>query len=140
MNRLNKESHIVEELNGVRCSIVEKNATPARAEFLKKILEANGLTVLIAQVPPPKPIPPKPIPAGIQKPTEAKEPVLSVSEGPPPPPPGPAPDLYNVGVTLIAFHAMLAIYERTLKTADGKYCTIAHWNQESEKEGWYWKR
>ncbi len=125
MNRLNKEGHVVEEINGVRCSIVEKNATPERVEFLKKLLEANGYTVMIAQVAAPKPPPPKPVPAG--------------EVAPPPPAPLPAPDLWNIGVTDILFHAMLAVYERVLKTPEGKLCTISYFNQEPEKENWYWK-
>jgi hypothetical protein len=42
---LNKGKHIVEEIDGVRCSVVEKGVSPERAEFLKKILELNGYTV-----------------------------------------------------------------------------------------------
>ena len=34
-----KSKHIVEEIDGVRCTIVEKGAEPARVEFLKKLLE-----------------------------------------------------------------------------------------------------
>jgi hypothetical protein len=42
---LNKGKHIVEEFDGIRCSIVEKGVSPERAEFLKKLLEMNGYTV-----------------------------------------------------------------------------------------------
>lgn len=45
---LNKGKHLVEEIDGVRCSIVEKGVSPERAEFLKKLLELNGYTVNIA--------------------------------------------------------------------------------------------
>lgn len=38
--------HTVEEIQGTRCSIVEKKLTPDRASFLKRILEANGYVVL----------------------------------------------------------------------------------------------
>lgn len=38
--------HIVEEINGTRCTIVEKLATPERCEFLKNLLEFNGFTVI----------------------------------------------------------------------------------------------
>lgn len=124
MNRLNKEAHVVEELNGVRCSIIEKNCTPARAAFLKILFEANGLEVVIAQVPAPKPPPPKPAPTG-----DTTSTTTSVA----------APDLWNVGVTDITFHTMLAIYERILKTPEGKLCTIAYFNQQPEQNGWYWK-
>ena len=126
MNRLNKEGHVVEEINGVRCSIVEKNATPARVEFLKKLLEANGYTVMITQAPPPKPPSVKAVPPGLA------QPIPSVAEAA-------APDLWNIGVTDIAFHTMLAVYERTLKTPEGNLCTITYFNQEPEKENGYWK-
>ena len=39
---LNKGKHIVEEIDGVRCSLVEKGVSPERTEFLKKILEKNN--------------------------------------------------------------------------------------------------
>jgi len=45
---LNKGKHIVEEIDGVRCSVVETGATAERVEFLKKLLELNGYTVKTA--------------------------------------------------------------------------------------------
>src|SRR6187401_3255824 len=67
MNRLNKEAHALEDINGVRCAVVEKNVTPERVEFLKNILEHNGYTVMVAVSPPPKvvakPIAPSAAPA-----------------------------------------------------------------------------
>jgi hypothetical protein len=45
---LNKGKHLVEEIDGVRCSVVEKEVSPERTEFLKKLLELNGYTVKIA--------------------------------------------------------------------------------------------
>lgn len=42
---LNKGKHIVEEIDGVRCSVVETGATAERVEFLKKLLERNNYTV-----------------------------------------------------------------------------------------------
>ncbi len=45
---LNKGKHIVEEIDGVRCSVVETGATSERVEFLKKLLELNGYTVKVA--------------------------------------------------------------------------------------------
>ena len=40
---LNKGKHIVEEIDGVRCSLVEKGVSPTRAEFLKKLLELTNI-------------------------------------------------------------------------------------------------
>jgi hypothetical protein len=45
---LNKGKHLVEEIDGTRCSVVEKAVSPERTEFLKKLLELNGYTVKIA--------------------------------------------------------------------------------------------
>jgi hypothetical protein len=44
-----KAKHIVEEINGIRCSIVEKGATPERSAFLKGLLELNTLEVKIVE-------------------------------------------------------------------------------------------
>ena len=44
---LNKGKHIVEEIDGVRCSLVETGATADRVDFLKKLLELNGYEVKV---------------------------------------------------------------------------------------------
>lgn len=46
-----KAKHIVEEINGVRCTIVEKAATQERASFLQDLLTFNNFEVLIAEEP-----------------------------------------------------------------------------------------
>ena len=43
--------HIIEEIQGVRCSIVEKNVSLDRTQFLKEILEFNRLKVFIKENP-----------------------------------------------------------------------------------------
>jgi hypothetical protein len=43
-----KGKHLVEEIDGVRCTVVEKGITPERAEFLKKLLNLNGYEVKTA--------------------------------------------------------------------------------------------
>lgn len=42
---LNNGKHLVEEIDGVRCSVVEKGASKPRVDFLKKLLELNGFVV-----------------------------------------------------------------------------------------------
>ncbi|MCX6274053.1 MAG: hypothetical protein NTV09_02440 [Bacteroidetes bacterium] len=129
MNRLTKEAHALEDINGVRCAIVEKNVTPERVEFLKRILEYNRYTVMVAPSPPPKVVV-KPAP-----------PNADGTPAPPPPPAPPSPETFTIGVTDFLFHVMLAIYERALKTPEGNLVTIDYWNQQTEKEGdYYWKR
>jgi len=44
-----KAKHIVEEINGTRCTIVEKGATPERCAFIKGLLEFNKFEVKIAE-------------------------------------------------------------------------------------------
>jgi hypothetical protein len=41
--------HIVEEINGIRCTIVEKGITSDRVNFLKDLLEFNKLEVVVAE-------------------------------------------------------------------------------------------
>jgi len=41
--------HIVKEVDGVRCSLVEENISKERAEFLRKLLEHNGFEVKTEQ-------------------------------------------------------------------------------------------
>ncbi len=129
MNRLNKEAHALEDINGVRCALVEKNMPPMRVDFLKKLLEFNGYTVMVAPSPPPKVV---------------AKPAPSVVEGAPAesaPAPPPAPETFTIGVTDFLFHPLLAIYERALSTPEGNLVSIDYWNQESEKPNeYYWKR
>jgi len=47
---LNKGKHIIEEIDGTRCSVVEKGVSPKRMEFLKRLLEINKYTVNVAEV------------------------------------------------------------------------------------------
>jgi hypothetical protein len=44
-----KAKHTVEEINGVRCTVVEKGATAARVDFLKKLLEFNKFEIQVAE-------------------------------------------------------------------------------------------
>ncbi len=115
------KNHEFEELDGVKCGIVEKNVSPARVEFLKKILEHNKFTVVVVPSPPPK---------------VAAAPVAKVAEGaevpPPPPPPPPAPETFTVGVTDYTYNTINAIYGRLLKTPDGHIVTMAYWQQKED--------
>jgi hypothetical protein len=113
---LNK-NHEFEELNGVKCGIVEKNVKPERVAFLKELLELNGYTVVSIPTPPPKVVPPPPPKEG--------EPIV---EAPPPPPP--APETFTVGVTDYTFNPINAIFGRLLKTKDRHFVTWSYWNQE----------
>ncbi len=49
MGNLTKGKHVVQEINGIRCTVVETGISQARAAFLKDILEFNKLQVEIAE-------------------------------------------------------------------------------------------
>lgn len=94
-----KAKHIVEEISGTRCTVVEKGASAGRADFLKKLLEYNKYEVLVAE--------------------DAHAPE--------------APATYTVGVTDLLFNPVIAVYQMSLKTADGKKVSPAYWEQYSDK-------
>jgi hypothetical protein len=57
------KNHEFEELDGVKCAIVEKNVLPERVAFLQKLLSFNNYTVVVVASPPPKVAAPAPAPA-----------------------------------------------------------------------------
>ena len=46
---LSKGKHIVEEINGIRCTVVEKGLDEKRSAFLKELLEHNQFEVHIQE-------------------------------------------------------------------------------------------
>jgi hypothetical protein len=112
---LNK-NHEFEELDGVRCGIVEKNVTPERVAFLKALLELNDYSVITVPTPAPKAVP-------VPPPKEGE-----VAAAAPPPPP--VPETFTVGVTDYTFNPINAIFGRLLKTKNGHIVTLAYWHQQ----------
>ena len=116
------KNHEFEELDGVKCGIVEKNVAPERVSFLKKILEFNGFTVVAVPSPPPKAVA-----TPVAKPAEGEE----AAPPPPPPPPAPAaPETFTVGVTDYTFNTINAIVGRSLKAPGGQSVSLAFWQQK----------
>lgn len=114
--------HTIEELNGIRCSVVEKDISAERAEFLKKVLEYNKFEVQIQKILPP---PPKPA-----KPTDPPTDIVT---------PSAEPDTFKVGVTDVTFVISTALYSRKIKTLTGKIISQNYWTQNSPEFGeWYW--
>ena len=114
------KNHEFEELDGVKCGIVEKNVLPERVAFLKKILEYNKFTVVVVPSPPPKVV---------------AAPVAKVADGeeaPPAPEPFPVitSETFTVGVTDYTFNTINAIFGRLLKTPNGHVVTLAYWQQK----------
>ena len=111
------KNHEFEDLDGVKCAIVEKNVPKERVAFLKDLLEHNQFTVIVVPSPPLKAAPPP-------KPAAGEE--LQPAE-----PPAPAPtETFTVGVTNVAFNTTNAIYGRLLRTKDGHVVTFAYWEQQ----------
>lgn len=117
------KNHEFEELGGVKCAIVEKNASKERIAFLKDLLEINKFEVVVVPSPPPKAAPaPKPA-ATTDAPTEPQS---------QPDPLPPAPETFTVGVTNLAFNPTNAIFGRLLRTKDGHMVTQAYWYQKED--------
>lgn len=113
------KNHEFEELDGVKCGIVEKNVSTLRVNFLKDLLTLNGFSVVVFPSPAPKAV------AGaVPKEGEDQQVV---------PPTPAAPETFTVGVTDYTFNAINAIFGRSLKTPKGNIVTLAYWNQ-LEKE------
>ena len=93
-----KAKHIVEEINGIRCTVVEKGATQNRVDFLKELLEFNKFEVQVTED---------------KKETED------------------APTLFTIGVADEVFNPVIAVYEMSLKTPDGKRVSPAYWEQKT---------
>lgn len=109
------QNHLFEELGGIKCGIVEKNVTPERLAFLKRLLEFNHFTVVAVPTPPPKiVVPSAPIVEGETQPAAI-------------PPP---PETFTVGVTDITFNPINAIFGRLLHTPDKRVVTLAYWHQK----------
>lgn len=110
------KNHEFEELDGVKCAIVEKNASQQRVDFLRSLLEFNKYTVMVVTSPPPKAAAPA---------TAATANTAAPAEPAPPP-----PATYTIGVTDVTFNSTNAIFGRLLKTPSGQIVTLAYWQQK----------
>jgi hypothetical protein len=110
---LKNGKHIVEEIYGVRCSIVEKGITEERLNFLKVLLEYNGYKVAVRE----------------EFPTEESQGTTNSL-------------LFTIGVTDLLFNPIVDVYKRRLHTKTGHKVTPAYWLQlstnETEAEVNYW--
>ena len=105
------QNHLFEDLNGIKCAIVEKNVSAKRVSFLQDLLENNKYKVVVAPTPPPKVAP---VPVNIES---------------------AIPDVvetFTVGVTDVMFNATNAIFGRLLNTRDGHKVTLAFWEQKED--------
>ena len=123
---LTKGKHTVKEINGTRCSIIEKDTSHQRALFLKKLLQHNGFEVVVQKNETTE------LPSEEEKEIKGKEGINEEAEQR-------IPETWSIGVTDLTFNPVIAIYERSLKTLDNQLLTPAYWNGRSKKgPGWYW--
>lgn len=108
------KNHEFEELNGVKCAIVEKNVSTERVEFLKQLLEFNKYTTVVV----PSPAPKTAAPAAPKEGEATPAPAVQV------------PSTFTVGVTDLTFNATNAVFGRMLNTKDGHVVTLAYWEQK----------
>jgi hypothetical protein len=123
------KNHEFEDLDTIKCSIVEKNASAERVAFLKELLTYNKYEVVVAASPAPKAAPaPATAPVAEEAAKAADE---SGKETNVPSAPEPvAPSTFTVGVTDLRFNPTNAVFGRSLHTPDGHVVTLAYWNQE----------
>ncbi len=105
------KNHEFEEINGVRCAIVQKLASPERVAFVRTLLEGNGYSVVIVPSPAPK----------------AAAPAVAPVEGEATPA---APETFTIAVTDVTFNVTNAIFGRLLRTREGKVVTLAYWQEK----------
>ena len=126
------QNHLFEELNGVKCAIVEKNVAGERVDFLRRILEYNRYTVVVVPSPPPKVVPAAaavpgvpaaPAPAEGSGPADAAAPAAAA----------PVSETFTVGVTDVMFNAVNAVFGRLLKAPGGHIVTLAYWQQRENE-------
>jgi len=117
------KNHEFEDLDSIKCAIVEKNASPERVAFLKQLLESNKFQVVVVGSPAPKAAPAAPVPA----PAEGD---ATPAPAPPVPEAPAAPTTFTVGVTNLTFNATNAIFGRQLKTDNGTIVTLAYWQEK----------
>ena len=99
--------HTFGSIGETRVTFVEKKIDENRKNFLKALLEHNGLEVIIQ----------------VEKRKTEEE-----------------PQLYTVGVTNMVFNPTIWVFERKLRTLDGRKVTQDFWNQKTEETNpKYWK-
>ena len=113
------KNHEFEELDGVKCGVVEKNASAERVAFLKRLLEHNRYQVVVVPSPPAKAV------AAKQVTTDPGAEVLSVQVEPA----LPGLETFTIGVTDYTFNSINAIFGRLLRSEDGHVVTQAYWQQ-----------
>ncbi|MBA3647353.1 MAG: hypothetical protein H0W62_02205 [Chitinophagales bacterium] len=112
------KNHEFEDLEGIKCAIVERNVSQERIDFLTALLQYNRYTIIVVATPPK--VAAKP--AAVAMPAEESEIKEEVSTAP----------TFTIGVTDVTFNAINAIFGRLLHTPGGHVVTFAYWQQRDE--------
>ena len=114
------QNHLFEDLDGIKCAIVEKNVSQDRIDFLKPLLEYNGFKVIVVPSPPPKSAVPI-----VAVPTDTEVPLLKEETSN-------IPASFTMGVTDVGFNPTNAIFGRLLKSEGNQVVTMAYWQQKEK--------
>ncbi len=114
---LNKGKHIVKEIDGVLCTVVETGISKERLNFLKELLEFNKYEVKTEKDE-------DKAKADAKGETEVKVEVASETVS-----------TYTIGVTDLVFNPMIAVYEQSLHHHGGVPVSPNYWNQQPETPG-----
>ena len=104
------KNHPFEDIDGIKCAVVETGVSEARKDFLKDLLEFNRYQVVVSAEAAKAPVTP------VVEDEAASDAV--------------APTTYKVGVTDVTFNSVNAIYGRLLRTRNGRVVTMAYWQQQ----------
>lgn len=105
------KNHECEELNGIKCAVVEKNVIKSRADFLATLLQFNGYDVVIA-------------PSNAAKANTAVDATQELEQTE-------TVELFTIGVTDLSFNPINAIFGRLLKAPGNRVVTLAYWQQKT---------
>ena len=116
------KNHPFEDIDGIKCAVVETGVAEARKNFLKDLLEFNRYQVVVSAE----------TPKSDSNRTDSNrtpgaapvegEAVAEVVDA--------APATYKIGVTDVTFNSVNAIYGRLLRTRNGHVVTMAYWQQQ----------
>ena len=100
------KNHEFEDLDSIKCAIVEKNVSSERVAFLKDLLKFNKYEVVV-------------VASAVAKVELSEEAVITTPAS-----------TFTVGVTDLSFNAINAIFGRLLHTPDGHIVTLSYWQQK----------
>jgi hypothetical protein len=110
------KNHEFEDLDNIKCSIVEKNASADRVQFLKDLLTYNKYQVVVLPSPAPKAAATAPVATAEGDPASA--PIAA--------PEPETPSTFTIGVTDLRFNPTNAVFGRSIHTPDGHVVTLAY--------------